>query len=571
MSNVRELANLIWSVADLLRGDYRQSEYGKVVLPFTILRRLDCILEPTKDRVLKKLDTLKESKLQNLDPVLNKEAGQSFHNRSRFNFDKLVADPSHIKDNLLEFVKSFSANTQDIFEKFNFEEQILRLDSANLLFLVTKRFQEVDLHTDKVSNMDMGYAFEELIRKFAELSNETAGEHFTPREVIRLMVNLLFLNDKDILTQAGIVKTVYDCACGTGGMLSISDEYVRELNRDAKLELFGQELNGESYAICKSEMILKGQKPDNIKHGNSFTHDQLQDSRFDYMLANPPFGVEWKKYEKQVREEHEKKGFAGRFGAGLPRISDGSLMFLQHLVSKMKQEGEGSRIAIVFNGSPLFSGGAGSGESEIRKWIIESDLLEGIIALPDQLFYNTGISTYIWVLTNRKDKQRKGKVQLVNGASFYQKMSKSLGNKRNEITSLQLEEITRIYGSFKEGPHCKIFKNEDFGYYRLTVERPLLEDGKPVKDKKGNLKADANLRDFENVPLTADIDEYMNAEVLPHVPDAWVDESKTKVGYEINFTRYFYQYTPLRSLEDIRADILKLEQETDGLIHQILD
>jgi type I restriction enzyme M protein len=558
-------------VADLLRGDYRQSEYGKVVLPFTILRRLDCILEPTKDRVLKKLDTLKESKLQNLDPVLNKEAGQSFHNRSRFNFDKLVADPSHIKDNLLEFVKSFSANTQDIFEKFNFEEQILRLDSANLLFLVTKRFQEVDLHTDKVSNMDMGYAFEELIRKFAELSNETAGEHFTPREVIRLMVNLLFLNDKDILTQAGIVKTVYDCACGTGGMLSISDEYVRELNRDAKLELFGQELNGESYAICKSEMILKGQKPDNIKHGNSFTHDQLQDSRFDYMLANPPFGVEWKKYEKQVREEHEKKGFAGRFGAGLPRISDGSLMFLQHLVSKMKQEGEGSRIAIVFNGSPLFSGGAGSGESEIRKWIIESDLLEGIIALPDQLFYNTGISTYIWVLTNRKDKQRKGKVQLVNGASFYQKMSKSLGNKRNEITSLQLEEITRIYGSFKEGPHCKIFKNEDFGYYRLTVERPLLEDGKPVKDKKGNLKADANLRDFENVPLTADIDEYMNAEVLPHVPDAWVDESKTKVGYEINFTRYFYQYTPLRSLEDIRADILKLEQETDGLIHQILD
>jgi type I restriction enzyme M protein len=571
MSNVRELANLIWSVADLLRGDYRQSEYGKVVLPFTILRRLDCILEPTKDKVLKKLDTLKESKLQNLDPVLNKEAGQSFHNRSRYNFDKLVADPSHIKDNLLEFVKSFSANTQDIFEKFNFEEQILRLDSANLLFLVTKRFQEVDLHTDKVSNMDMGYAFEELIRKFAELSNETAGEHFTPREVIRLMVNLLFLNDKDILTQAGIVKTVYDCACGTGGMLSISDEYVRELNRDAKMELFGQELNGESYAICKSEMILKGQKPDNIKHGNSFTHDQLQDSRFDYMLANPPFGVEWKKYEKQVREEHEKKGFAGRFGAGLPRISDGSLMFLQHLVSKMKQEGEGSRIAIVFNGSPLFSGGAGSGESEIRKWIIESDLLEGIIALPDQLFYNTGISTYIWVLTNRKAKQRKGRVQLVNGASFYQKMSKSLGNKRNEITASQIDEITRMYGTFKEGPHCKIFKNEDFGFYRLTVERPLLEDGKPVKDKKGNLKADASLRDFENVPVTSDIHEYMKEEVLPHVSDAWVDESKTKVGYEINFTRYFYQYTPLRSLEDIRADILKLEQETDGLIHQILD
>lgn len=571
MSNVRELANLIWSVADLLRGDYRQSEYGKVILPFTILRRLDCILEPTKERVLQKLESLKATKLQNVDPILNKEAGQSFHNSSRYNFDKLVADPANIKDNLLQFVKAFSANTQDIFEKFSFEEQIIRLDNANLLFLVTKRFQEVDLHTDKVSNMDMGYAFEELIRKFAELSNETAGEHFTPREVIRLMVNLLFLNDKDILTQAGIVKTVYDCACGTGGMLSISDEYVRELNKDAKLELFGQELNGESYAICKSEMLLKGQKPDNIKHGNSFTHDQLEDSRFDYMLANPPFGVEWKKYEKQVRDEHEKKGFAGRFGAGLPRISDGSLMFLQHLVSKMKQDGEGSRIAIVFNGSPLFSGGAGSGESEIRKWIIETDLLEGIIALPDQLFYNTGISTYIWIITNRKSKQRIGKVQLVNGVSFYQKLSKSLGNKRNEISSVQLDEITRIYGSFKEGQHCKIFKNEDFGYYRLTVERPLMEVGKPVKDKKGKFKADASLRDFENVPLSKEIHEYMKEEVLPHVPDAWVDESKTKVGYEINFTRYFYQYTPLRSLDDIRADILKLEKETDGLIRHILD
>ncbi len=571
MSNTRELANLIWSVADLLRGDYKQAEYGKVILPFTILRRLDCILEPTKNKVIKKLEALKGSKLQNIDPILNKEAGQAFHNRSRYNFDKLVADPNHIKDNLLEYVKAFSANTQDIFEKFSFEEQIIRLDNANLLFLVTKKFQEVDLHTDQVSNMDMGYAFEELIRKFAELSNETAGEHFTPREVIKLMVDILFLNDKDILTQAGIVKTVYDCACGTGGMLSISDEYVRELNRDAKLELFGQELNGESYAICKSEMILKGQKPDNIKHGNSFTHDYLEGATFDYMLANPPFGVEWKKYEKQVRDEQEKKGFAGRFGAGLPRISDGSLMFLQHLVSKMKQDGEGSRIAIVFNGSPLFSGGAGSGESEIRKWIIESDLLEGIIALPDQLFYNTGISTYIWILTNNKKKKRRGKVQLVNAVSFYQKMTRSLGNKRNEITADQIKEITWIYGDFKEGPHCKIFSNEDFGYYRLTVERPLLENGKPVKDKKGNIKADANLRDFENVPLSKDINEYMKEEVLPHVPDAWVDETKTKVGYEINFTRYFYQYTPLRSLEDIRADILKLEQETDGMIHQIID
>lgn len=571
MSNVKELANLIWSVADLLRGDYKQAEYGKVILPFTILRRLDCILEPSKDKVLKKLESLKTSKIQNIDPVLNKESGQSFHNRSRYTFDKLVADPQNIKDNLLEYVKAFSANTHDIFEKFSFEEQIIRLDAANLLYLVAKRFQEVDLHPSRVSNMEMGYAFEELIRKFAELSNETAGEHFTPREVIRLMVNVLFQNDKKALTKAGIVKTVYDCACGTGGMLSVSDEYVRELNKDARLELFGQELNGESYAICKSEMILKGQKPDNIKHGNSFTQDQLEDQRFDYMLANPPFGVEWKKVEKQIRDEHEKKGFAGRFGAGLPRISDGSLLFLQHLVSKMKQDEEGSRIAIVFNGSPLFSGGAGSGESEIRKWVIETDLLEGIIALPDQLFYNTGISTYIWVLTNRKSKERKGKVQLVNAVSFSQKMTRSLGNKRNEISKDDIEEISRIYGSFREGPNCKVFRNEDFGYYRLTVERPVIEKGKPVKDKKGNLKADTNLRDYENIPLTDDIETYIKQEVLTHVPDAWIDESKTKVGYEINFTRYFYQYTPLRSLDEIRADILKLEQETDGLIHQIVD
>jgi type I restriction enzyme M protein len=571
MNNFREIANFIWSVADLLRGDYKQAEYGKIILPFTILRRLDCILEPTKEKVLKKYQAVKTSSLQNIDPILNKEAGQAFHNRSKYTFDKLVSDPNNIKDNLLEYIKGFSTNTHDIFEKFNFEEQIVRLDNANLLFMITKRFQEVDLHTDKVSNLDMGYAFEELIRKFAELSNETAGEHFTPREVIRLMVNILFLYDKKILTQAGIVKTVYDCACGTGGMLSISDEYVKELNKDARMELFGQELNPESYAICKSEMILKGQKPDNVKHGNSFTHDQLPDGKFNYMLANPPFGVEWKKYEMYIRDESEKKGFAGRFGAGLPRISDGSLLFLQHLVSKMKQDGDGSRIAIVFNGSPLFSGSAGSGESEIRRWVIETDLLEGIIALPDQLFYNTGISTYIWVLTNRKSKERRGKVQLINVVSFFHKMTKSLGNKRNEITASQISEITRLYGEFKEGEYCKIFRNEEFGYNRLTVERPLVENEKIVVDKKGKPKPDSDLRDFENVPLTQDISEYMKTEVLPHVPDAWVDETKTKVGYEINFTRYFYQYSPLRSLEDIRADILKLEQKTDGLIHEIVD
>ncbi len=570
MNNFREIANFIWSVADLLRGDYRQSEYGKVILPFTILRRLDCVLEPTKSKVLAKVQTVEKMSIQNIDPVLNRESGHVFHNRSKFDFNKLIGDSAGILDNLKDYVNGFSKDTRDIFEKFEFEKQIQRLDSKNLLFAVVKRFQEIDLHPSRINNMQMGYIFEELIRKFAELSNETAGEHFTPREVIRLMVNLLFLNDNEILTQKGILKTVYDCACGTGGMLSIADEYVNELNAGARLELFGQELNEESYAMCKSEMLIKGQKPDNIKYGNSFTQDQLSDNTFDYMLANPPFGVEWKKVEKEIKMEHDKKGFSGRFGAGLPRISDGSFLFLQHLISKMKQTDTGSRIGIVFNGSPLFTGGAGSGESEIRKWIIESDMLEAIIALPDQLFYNTGISTYIWIVTNRKAPERCGKVQMINAISFYQKMTRSLGNKRNEINDNQIKKITQIYGHFEEGEYCKIFDNDDFGYYRLTVERPLLENGKTVKDRKGNIKADPDLRDNETVPLKEDINAYFKREVLPHVPDAWIDEAKTKVGYEINFTRYFYKYQPLRSLDEIRADILKLEKETEGMIHQIV-
>ena len=571
MDNFREIANFIWSVADLLRGDYKQAEYGKVILPFTILRRLDCVLEPTKPKVLAKLQSVGKLGIQNIDPVLNKESGQTFHNRSKFDFNKLVGDSAGILDNLKDYINGFSKDTRDIFDKFEFEKQIHRLDNKNLLFAVVKRFQEIDLHPARINNMQMGYIFEELIRKFAELSNETAGEHFTPREVIKLMVNLLFMNDNEILTQKGILKTVYDCACGTGGMLSIADEYVTELNKDAHLELFGQELNEESYAMCKSEMIIKGQKPDNIKYGNSFTQDQLSDHTFDYMLANPPFGVEWKKVEKEIKTEHEKKGFSGRFGAGLPRISDGSFLFLQHLISKMKQTDSGSRIGIVFNGSPLFTGGAGSGESEIRKWIIEGDMLEAIVALPDQLFYNTGISTYIWIVTNKKSPERRGKVQMINAVSFYQKMTRSLGNKRNEIPEDKIKTISKIYGEFKEGEFCKIFDNEDFGYYRLTIERPSMENGKPVKDKKGNIKPDADLRDYENVPLKDDMTTYFKKEVLPHVPDAWIDESKTKVGYEINFTRYFYKYQPLRSLDEIRADILRLEQETDGMIHQIIE
>jgi len=572
MKNFSETTNFIWSIAELLRGDYKQSEYGKVVLSMTIIRRLDCVLADTKKKVMDQLPRVQAMNVQNIDPILNNISGYNFHNHSKYDFNSLIADPENIAANFRNYINGFSESARDILDHFKFEEQINRLDDANLLFLVVKRFQEIDLHPKKIDNTHMGYIYEELIRRFSELSNETAGEHFTPREVIRLMVNILFLNDRDILTSKGIVKTMYDVCAGTGGMLSVAEEYLNGLNPKARLEVFGQELNAESYAICKSDMLIKGQKPDNIKLGNSLSNDMLSGQKFDYMLTNPPFGVEWKKVEKVVKGEYEKSGFGGRFGAGLPRISDGSLLFLLHLISKMKQNGAaGSRIGIVLNGSPLFTGGAGSGESNIRKWIIENDMLEAIIALPDQLFYNTGISTYLWFVTNRKDSERKGKVQLINAVSMYENMSKSLGNKRHYIPPQQIEEITRIYGDFHEGKYCKIFDNEDFGYTRITVERPLMENGQVATDRQGNPKPDTSLRDSEDVPLKDDIQEYFKREVLPHVPDAWIDESKHKIGYEINFTRYFYEYKPLRSLEEIRADILKLEEETSGAIKQILE
>lgn len=441
--------------------------------------------------------------------------------------------------------------------------------------MIVKRFQEVDLHPDTISSMEMGYMFEELIRKFAEISNETAGEHFTPREVIKMMVNILFLNDREILTKKGITKTIYDCCAGTGGMLSVAEEYLHELNPDARLEVFGQELNPESYAICKSDLMIKGQNASNIKKGNSISEDQLNDQKFDYLITNPPFGVKWEKFAKKVKEEHEQLGHGGRFGAGLPSVGDGSFLFLMHLMSKMKPDG--SRLAIVFNGSPLFSGSPSKtkNESSIRQWIIENDLLESVIALPNQLFYNTGISTYVWVISNKKRLERKGKVQLINAVDLYKKMSKSLGDKRNELSDDHIAEITKIYGEFKESGYSKIFDNKAFGYAKVTVERPERAStgsaqGEIIRDKKGNPKPDSSLRDTENIPLTMDIQEYMEKEVLPHVPDAWVDHSKTNTGYEINFTKYFYQYKPLRSLEEIRNDILALEQETDGLLKEII-
>jgi len=589
MSNFREKANFIWSIADLLRGHYKQADYGKVILPFTVLRRLDMVLEPTKKQVLEAYLKHKDKKPEVLEPILNGISRVKFHNRSKFDFTELAKDHNNVAANLRNYINGFSISAREIIDYFSFEDQIKKLDEYDLLYLIIKHFADAKDKFEVTEPMEMGYIFEELIRKFAEISNETAGEHFTPREVIRLMVNLLFANDKDILRKEGIVKTLYDPACGTGGMLSVADEYLHELNSGARLELFGQELNPESYAICKSDMLIKGQNPANIKFGNSFSQDGLEDEKFDYMLSNPPFGVDWKKAQKFIKDEYDNKGYAGRFGTGLPSISDGSLLFLQHMISKMKQTAEGSRLAIVFNGSPLFSGGAGSGPSEIRKWIIENDMLEAIVAMPDQLFYNTGIATYIWIVTNRKEKKRKGKVQLINASGsdwengdkdnpFYLKMMRSLGNKRKEIGDGkdnkrdQIKTITEIYEAFEEGEYCKIFDNEDFGYTRITVERPKRnEKGEIEIDKKGEPVPDSELRDYENIPLKDDVEEYFKREVLLHLPDAWIDHSKTKIGYEINFTKYFYKYKPLRSLDEIRKNILKLEEETREGIKEIIE
>ena len=514
MTNFQDKANFIWSIADLLRGDYKQAEYGKVILPFTILRRLDCLLQETKPEILKHYEKVKSQSEEIIDRVLNQKSGfKFFHNHSQFDMEKLLGDPNNIAPNLRNYIAGFSASVKEIFENFRFDEQIKRLNDADLLYKITKEFASVDLF--KTDSLEMGYIFEHLIRKFAEASNETAGEHFTPREVINLMVHLLFAEDDEIFRE-GIIKSMYDPACGTGGMLSISDDYFHRNNNSdsSQLNLFGQELNPESYAICKADMMIKGQDPQNIKQGNSFTQDGLSNEKFNYLLSNPPFGVNWKKVEKEIKDEYEKLGFGGRFGAGLPSVSDGSLLFLQHMISKMNPEG--ARLAIVFNGSPLFTGSAGSGVSDIRKWIIENDMLEGIVAMPDQLFYNTGISTYVWVVTNKKKPKRKGKIQLVNATSYFQKMKRSLGNKRNEMTGAQIDEITKMYCDFQETEYSKIFDNKDFGYTRVTVERPLIEKDKIVTDNKGNPKPDSSLRDYENIPLKEDIDEYFKREVLPH-------------------------------------------------------
>lgn len=570
MVNFQEKANFIWQVADdILRGNFKQHEYGDVILPFVVLRRLDCVLNGSKDEIIKTYEKYKKDlDEEQVKPILLKTSGKNFYNISQYDLSRLVQDSKNIERNFNNYVNGFSKNVRDILENFQIDKIVTKLTKNDLLFQLVDKFTEIDLHPQKVSNHEMGYIFEELIRKFSEMSNETAGEHYTPREVIRLMVNLLFAEHKDELQGKGLIRTIFDPACGTGGMLTIAKEHIHQkINPDLDVLMFGQEINEQTYAIAKSDFLVMGEDADNIRQKSSFNEDQFRGHRFNYMLSNPPFGVSWKKEQKFIQSESEDPN--GRFFAGLPRVSDGALLFLQHMISKM--DDSGSRIAIIFNGSPLFTGDAGSGESNIRKWIIENDWLEAIVALPTELFYNTGIATYIWIVTNRKPERRKGKVQLINAVDYYQKMRKSLGNKRNYITDEQIEDITNIYTSFTEGENCRIFDNEDFGYTKVTVERPTVsENGKIQKDKLGNPKPDSSLRDYEKIPLKDDIAEYFKREVLPHVSDAWMDRNKDKIGYEISFNKYFYKYQKLRSLEDIKKDILALEKETEGLLNEVL-
>jgi len=658
MANHHDVSNFIWQIADLLRGPYRPPQYERVMLPMTVLRRFDCVLAPTKDKVLREHEKRKGGKLNDdaLDKFLNRAAGQRFHNHSPLTFEKLKGDPDNIEKHLVSYIKGFSANVRTIFDFFEFENEIEKMREANILYLVISKFCDADLHPDNLDNLEMGLLFENLIRRFNELANETAGDHFTPREVIRLMVNLLFINDDKLLATPGTVRKLLDPACGTGGMLAESQNYLREHHPQAKLFVYGQDYNKRAFATAASDMLIKqvdhNGTGENIRFGDTFTDDQFSGERFDYLLANPPFGVDWKKQQKAIEDEHEKLGYAGRFGAGLPRVNDGALLFLQHMVSKFEpvqpeQHKHGSRLAIVFNGSPLFTGGAGSGESDIRKWIIENDWLEAIVALPEQMFYNTGIGTYVWIVTNSKEKRRKGEIQLVDAREVFVPMRRSLGNKRRKIGEgsdgepNQISDIVQLFGRLAQNERCKIFDNADFGYTRVTVERPLrlryqmdaerkarfldacpellddvqeidkqlgrepmldwnevLERIAGVLDERGSkwnaagqklfrgvftdkdpkaepvslgkgFEADPDLRDFENVPLKQDINDYFRREVLPHVPDAWMDRTKDKIGYEINFNRHFYRYMPPRPLDAIDADLKTAEDEILRLLNEV--
>lgn len=566
-AHISEKANLIWAIADKLTGVYKPHEYGEVILPLTVIRRFDCILADTKDTVLEKYEQVKELPMR--DILLRNASGYPFYNTSRFTFERLLDDPDNIEANFRDYLNGFSPNVAEIIEKFKFDGHIATMAQKNILFIVLKEFTtpKADLHPAHISNLEMGYIFEEIIRRFSEAHNEDAGQHYTPREVIELMVNILFNDDSAFLAGDNVAKTIYDPACGTGGMLSVAENYIHSLNSSAELLAFGQEINDQTFAICKADMLIKGNDASQIRSGNTLSDDQFAGQTFDYILSNPPFGREWKN-EKAAIEKEAKLGFAGRFGAGLPAVGDGQMLFLETAIAKMKPTG--SRVAIIHNGSPLFTGDAGSGPSEIRRYILENDLLEAIIALPNDIFYNTGIATYIWVLSNKKKgTRREGKVQLINAGGLFEKRRKALGNKRNDISPEQIAEITRIYGDFAENEISRIFDNQDFGYSKITVERPLRDEkGEPVL-KKGKPQADPALRDTETVPLKEDIPAYFAREVLPFAPDAWIDESKTKVGYEIPFTRYFYKYEAPRPSAEIMAEILELEKELDGSLKEI--
>ena len=564
---VSEKASLIWSIADKLVGVYKPHEYGDVIMPLTVLKRFDSVLSDKKDKVLEMAKKYPET-FAKRDFILKETAGQKFYNTSKYDFKKLLDDPDNIEENFYNYINGYSDEVKDIIKNFDLNKQIEKMAGNGILYQVIDTFnsEKANLHPNYVSNIEMGYIFEEIIRRFNELSNEEAGQHYTPREVIELMVNLIFEDEED-LADSSKIKTVYDGACGTGGMLTASMEYAKKLNSSSRMLCYGQELNAQTYAICKADMLIKGEDSNNIRHGNTLSGDLFPGETFDYIIMNPPFGIEWKNEKTAVLKEAEK-GSDGRFPAGTPAISDSQLLFLQNAVSKMKPEG--SKIAIVHNGSALFKGDDGSGESEIRRYVIENDLLDCIIQLPNDMFYNTGIATYIWILSNKKPGHRVGKVQLINASEFYNKMRKNLGSKRNELSKEHIDNITKIYGDFVENEYSKIFENEYFGYRKVTVLQPELnEDGTPRKNKKGEYIPNKELTDTENIPLQETIEDYMNREVIPFAKYAYIDESKTKIGYEISFTKYFYKYQEPRKTEDIMNEILELDKKLDGVLKEL--
>jgi len=570
MSNHQEISSFIWNVSDdVLRGLFKQHEYGDVILPFVVLRRLDCVLEGKKNEIISTHNEYK-GKFDDTSKIIHSKLNIKFSNYSQYDLNRIKDEPSKLSENFYDYLSSFSSNVQDILKNFGIQKHADKLESNNKLYILIEKFTEIDLHPNTVDNHTMGSIFEELLRRFSEMSNETSGEHYTPRDIVKLLVSMVFSPEKEKLNDPNKIISVYDPCCGTGGMLSIGKEWVQEnINDKIDVNLFGQELNPQTYSICKSDFLITDEEPDNIKLGSSLTNDQHNEGnrKFDYMITNPPFGVSWKSEQKKIQNESEEYG--GRFSIGLPRVSDGSLLFLQHMISKM--ETRGSRIGVVFNGSPLFTGDSGSGESEIRKWIIENDWLECVVSLPDSLFFNTGISTYIWIVSNKKKSNRKGKVQLIDGSSLHKTMKKSLGSKRKYIDEEQTQQILNTYNGFEESEISKIYPNEFFGYTKITIEQPLKKNGVIERSKDGTPKPDSKLRDYERVPLGEDIEEYFSREVEPHLPESWIDFDKSKVGYEINFTKYFYQYKPLRSTEEIMNDLLKLEEESQNLLNQIVE